>query len=367
MPSILFITDHRLNRSPSQRFRFEQYLSYFEQQGYTWQLSELISEKDDAVLYQAGHYFQKAWIMVKSVFIRLKDVQRAKQFDIVFIQREALLLGSAYFEKQFYKQSNVIFDFDDSLWLLDVSNENKKFSFLKNPDKTKIAIANAHAVIAGNNYLANFAKPFNNQVVVIPTTVDTHWHKPLSNTTASDSKDGESSKIVIGWSGSITTIQHFELAIPVLKIIQQKYPQVEIQVIAQVAYTHPELHIISKCWNALTEVEDMNVFDIGLMTIPNDEWAKGKCGLKGLTYMACGIATVMSAVGVNTEIIQHGVNGFLVTTDAEFESCLSQLIENKALRIQLGNAGRETVEKYYSVNANKDKYLAVFNQLLQNK
>ena len=365
MPSILFITDHRLNRSPSQRFRFEQYLSYFEQQGYLWQLSEIISEKEDAVFYQAGHYIQKAWIMVKSVFIRLKDVQRAKQFDIVFIQREALLLGSAYFEKQFYKQSNVIFDFDDSIWLLDISNENKPFSFLKNPDKTKTAITNSHAVIAGNTYLANYSKQFNKQVVVIPTTVDTTWHKPLAERTARLLKNEDNSKIVIGWSGSITTIQHFELAIPVLKITQHKYPQVEIQVISQVPYSHPELRVISKIWNASTEVEDMNVFDIGLMTIPHDEWAKGKCGLKGLTYMACGIATIMSAVGVNTEIIQHGTNGFLVTTDAELENYLSQLIENKSLRLQLGNAGRETVEKHYSVNANKEKYLAVFNQLLK--
>ena len=131
MPSILFIADHRLKRSPSQRFRFEQYLTYFESCGYSWELSEIVIEKDDAVFYGAGSYFQKAWILLKSIFIRLKDVRRAKNFDIVFIQREALLLGSAFFEKQLYKQSKVIFDFDDSIWLLDVSAENKKFSFLK--------------------------------------------------------------------------------------------------------------------------------------------------------------------------------------------------------------------------------------------
>ncbi len=364
MPSILFIADHRLKRSPSQRFRFEQYLTYFESCGYSWELSEIIIEKDDAVFYGAGNYFQKAWILLKSTFIRLNDVRRAKNFDIVFIQREALLLGSAFFEKQFYKRSKVIFDFDDSIWLLDISAENKKFSFLKNPDKTKIAIKYAHSVIAGNAYLANYAKQFNSKVSIIPTTVDTNWHKPLANRTKSWSKSEENTKIVIGWSGSITTIKHFELAIPALKKLQQKYSQLEIQIIAQSFYSNPELDIVSKIWNAKTEVEDMNAFDIGIMTIPNDEWAKGKCGLKGLTYMACGIATVMSAVGVNTEIIKHGENGFLIHDNEELENYLSQLIDDKTLREQLGNAGRETVLKHYSVEANKEHYLKLFEEFV---
>lgn len=364
MPSILFITDHRLKRSPSQRFRFEQYLSYFESCGYQWELSEIITKKNDAIFYGSGNYIRKVWILFKSLLIRLHDVRRAKHFDIVFIQREALLLGSAFFEKQFYKRSKVVFDFDDSIWLLDISAENKKFSFLKNPDKTKTAISNAHAVIAGNSYLANYAKLFNQNVSIIPTTVDTNWHRPLENRTLRFSKCEGSNKIVIGWSGSITTIKHFELAIPVLKKLQNKFPQLEIQVIAQSYYSHPELTIVSKIWSAKTEVEDMTAFDIGIMTIPNDEWAKGKCGLKGLTYMACGIATVMSAVGVNSEIINHGENGFLVNNDEEFENYLTQLIENEDLRNRIGKVGRETVLQHYSVEANKEKYLTVFKEVL---
>lgn len=357
MPSILFIADHRLKRSPSQRFRFEQYLSYFESCGYNWELSEIITEKDDAVFYGPGNYLKKACILLNSLVIRWKDVRRAKNFDLIFIQREALLLGSAFFEKQFYKRSKVVFDFDDSIWLLDISNENKKFSFLKNPDKTKIAITHSHYVIAGNNYLSNYAKQFNNQVVVIPTTVDTNWHKPLQN-------NNQTNKIIIGWSGSITTIKHFELAVPALKKLTQKYPHLEIHVIAQSPYSNPDIDIVSKIWNPITEVEDMNEFDIGIMPIPKDEWAKGKCGLKGLTYMACGIATVMSAVGVNNDIITHNQNGFLVNTDEELEHYLSLLIENSELRAKIGNAGRETVLNHYSVEANKEKYLAVFEKLL---
>ncbi len=359
MPRILIIVDHRLNRSPSQRYRFEQYLNYFKTEGFDWELSEIITEKDDKIFYHPGNYLKKAWILFKSIFIRLKDLSRAKNFDIIFIQREALLLGSSYFEKQFFKKNKVVFDFDDSIWLLDTSPENKKFEFLKNPDKTKINIKHAHCVIAGNSFLANYAKQFNQNTVVIPTTIDSDFHIPKPELRNKE-------KIVIGWSGSISTIKHFEIAIPALIEIQKKYPnQIEIHVIGQGSYTHPEINVISKNWSATTEVDDLNSFDIGIMPLPDDEWVKGKCGLKGLSYMACGVATIMSNVGVNSEIIEHGKNGFLATSQEEWVNYLSKLIENNDLRHVMGQAGRETVVKNYSVNANKVKYLEVLKSLIK--
>ena len=361
LPNILFIVDHRTNRSPSQRYRFEQYLSYFKSQGFNWELSEIITKKDDKIFYHPGNYFKKAIIILKSFFIRLKDLHRSKNYDIIFIQREALLIGSSFFEKQFYKKSNVVFDFDDSIWLLDTSPENKKFEFLKNSDKTKVNIANAHAVIAGNTYLANYANQFNKNVTIIPTTIDTNIHKPISKNISSETK-----KIVIGWSGSLSTIKHFEIAIPVLKELLIKYPnQLEIHVIGQAAYKNKELELISKSWHSDTEVADLNCFDIGIMPLPDDEWAKGKCGLKGLSYMACGIATVMSPVGVNTEIIQHNYNGYLATTQNEWLDALSTLIENKEMRELIGRRGLETVANRYSLEANKHLYIDVFNSLIK--
>ena len=81
MPSILFIADHRLNRSPSQRYRFEQYLPYFKEQGFDWELSEIITEKDDAIFYKSGNYLKKVFIILKSFVIRFKDLHRAKKYE----------------------------------------------------------------------------------------------------------------------------------------------------------------------------------------------------------------------------------------------------------------------------------------------
>lgn len=360
MPKILFISDHRINRSPSQRYRYEQYLNYFREQGFELTFSEIITEKDDLIFYQPGHFMQKIYITIKSIAIRLKDLYRAKQFDLIFIQREALFIGSAYFEKRFFKSgSKVVFDFDDSIWLMDTSPGNKKLEFLKNPDKTHQNILHAHAVIAGNAYLAKYASQYNKNTHVIPTTIDTNFHIPKPDLRAKDI-------VVIGWSGSISTIKHFEHALSFLKPLKEKYGQrIEIRVIGDPKYKLKELNIQGQSWSPKTEVDDLNRFDIGIMPLPDNEWAKGKCGLKGLSYMACGIATIMSPVGVNTEIIQHGVNGYLASTPEEWVRCISDLIENPSLRQKMGQAARQTVIDKYSVEANKGHYLSIFNSLLK--
>lgn len=351
---VLFIGMHRFNRSPSQRYRFEQYFNFLEANGVECVLSHLISEKDDKVLYTPGNYLGKLLIFLKSWHIRTKDVKRANKFDYIFIQREAFMTGTTYFEKRFAKSKvKLIFDFDDSIWLEDKNEANSKLSFLKKPSKTSDIIKLCDTIVAGNEYLAAYARKFNNNVVVIPTTIDTDGYIPKPKI-AND-------KVIIGWSGSFSTIKHFESAVEALKAIKEKYGEkVGFKVIGNAQYRNKTLGITGQKWNAQTEVEDLQDIDIGIMPLPNTEWTKGKCGLKGLQYMGLAIPTIMSPVGVNTKIIEHGVNGMLATTTQEWVDCLTQLIESEELRTRLGEAGRKTVVKGYSVHANKEKYLELF-------
>ncbi len=351
---VLFIGMHRFDRSPSQRYRFEQYFEFLEFNGIGCELSFLISKKDDRVLYSSGNYIGKLLIFLKSWIKRLKDVRRANDFDYIFIQREAFMTGTTYFEKRFAKTSaKLIFDFDDSIWIEDKNEANAKLAFLKRPSKTSEIIALCDTIVVGNNYLANYAKQFNKNIVIIPTTINTNWYKP--------SPKVKDSKIIIGWSGSFTTIKHFESSIGALTEIKTKYgDKIAFKVIGDTNYSYKPLGIKGKKWKSKTEVEDLQEIDIGIMPLPNIEWTHGKCGLKGLQYMGLAIPTIMSPVGVNTEIIEHGVNGFLASTKEEWVNHLSQLIESKGLRDTLGNAGRQTVEKRYSVNANKENYLGLF-------
>jgi glycosyltransferase involved in cell wall biosynthesis len=357
---VLIICLHRKDRSPGQRFRYEQYLSFLEQNGYQFDISILLNEKDDKAFYSKGNYYRKTIIFIKTLLIRTRDWFRMNRYNIIFIYRDALITGSTFFEKRFSRsKAKTIYDFDDAIWLLKVSDANKKLAFMKNAGKTPAIIGLADLVFVGNQYLADYASTFNKNIAIIPTTIDTSVYVPQPAT-------GAKKSICIGWSGSITTIRHFAIAIPVLKKIREKFgDRVSFKIIGDKDYYCTELDTKGDAWVAATEIEDLSKIDIGIMPLPDDDWAKGKCGLKGLQYMALEIPTLMSPVGVNKEIIQHGINGYLPKTEEEWVTHLTDLIENKALREKIGKAGRQTVIDKYSVEEWKQKYLDNFNKLTE--
>jgi glycosyltransferase involved in cell wall biosynthesis len=110
-------------------------------------------------------------------------------------------------------------------------------------------------------------------------------------------------------------------------------------------------------WKKETEIEDLSRITIGVMPLQHDIWSEGKCGFKGLQYMALEIASIMSPVGVNTSIIQDGINGFLASSPEEWKGKLELLLKDKELRKMLGKAGKRTIDERYSIEANLDKYL----------
>lgn len=355
---VLCLVAHRPGRSPGQRFRFEQYIEFLGQHGFEFTLSHLLSEKDDAVFYQKHHYLQKLLIFLKTIRIRKQNIRELEKFDIVFIYREAVMHGSVKFETQIARRGiPVIYDFDDAIWLFDVSNGNRLFGWLKRPGKTADIIRLSRAVIVGNEFLAEYARQFSDYVHIIPTTIQTGTFRQTG-----EMKNNET--ICIGWTGSFTTLKHFHLAIPILKKITEKYPgKIRFKLISDEPCDTNDIPVHFCRWNPDTEVSDLKEFDIGIMPLPDDEWSKGKCGFKGLQYMALGIPAVMSPVGVNTEIISDGQNGFLAATEKEWIEKLSLLIESPELRDKLGKAGQKTVDEKYSFEANKLKWLEVFQSV----
>jgi glycosyltransferase involved in cell wall biosynthesis len=363
MPRVLLIVAHRLDRSPGQRYRFEQYLPYLEQHGFEFTLANLLDAADDRTFYGHGGAAGKAWVLLKGAARRLRDVARAQEHDAILLFREAYPLGSTWFERRFQNSGvPMIFDFDDAIWLDSTSDANRRFAWMKNGQKTNELIAMSHIVTAGNTYLANYARRFNANVRIVPTTIDTGSYTPRDEAPANDAGSAQA-VIRIGWTGSPTTIEHFRTAIPALTELKRRYGnRLAFTVIGDPSYRDAELDVESLPWRSATEVEDLRRLDIGIMPLPDDEWTRGKCGAKGLQYMALKIPTVMSPVGVNTEIITHGQNGMLASTPQEWIDVLSQLIESAELRRRLGAAGRETVVARYSVLSQRDVYLAVFRE-----
>jgi glycosyltransferase involved in cell wall biosynthesis len=255
----------------------------------------------------------------------------------------------------------LIYDFDDAIWLNDTSQGNENLSWLKKPSKTLKIIEMSDLVLAGNNYLANYARPYNPRVEIMPTTIDTSYHKI-------EKDKNISGKICIGWTGTSTTLKHFETIIPFLIKLKEKYnDRIYFKLIVNFPYRVKELEIEARSWSLENEIEDLSEIDIGIMPLPNDEWANGKCGFKGLQYMSLEIPTIMSPVGVNTEIIQDGENGFLASGEQEWIDKLSLLIEDSELRKKIGAAGRKTVVEKYSVQAHKERYVQYFLNLMEIK
>lgn len=356
----MFQTVHRIDRSPSQRFRHEQYLRFLEENGWECRFSWLLNPEQDRVFYSNGNWMAKAGVIARGTIKRWKETF-SKPADVVFVQREAFMLGSAWFERQMAKRAALVFDFDDAIWLADVSAKNKRFAFLKNGKKTADLISASDQVIAGNDYLATYARIYNDRVTVIPTTIDTAYHRPMPQLR-------EGKPVCIGWTGSLTTLQYLKSLVPLLERIKSRYGAgVRFKVIGEPGYRNEALELESTPWNLQTEIEDLNDIDIGIMPLPDNEWTKGKCGFKGLQYMGCGIPAVMSPVGVNAQIVEHGVNGFLPADKEEWYNTLCQLVDSKPLRQRIGQAGRNTVEKRYSVESQKERYLAVLNRAFVNR
>lgn len=345
MKKILFIASHRPNRAPGQRFRFEMFFDELEKAGFGVELSFLLDEEADRILYSKGNYLKKALIALKSIRKRKADQKRATDFDLVVIFREALMTRSIFFEKALAQaQVPMIFDFDDAIWIKDVSANNRILSALKDENKIKKILPLCTAVTAGNAYLADFAKLYNPNVHIIPSTIDESVHKPIQV-----EKDQH---ICVGWSGSLTTMAHFESLLPVLEKLRAKYGQeLRLLTIGAKSSKAEELNIEYLPWKAHSENNDLNQIDIGLMPLPNNKWTAGKCGMKALLYMAAGKATIVTPLGVNAEIIQHGMNGLHATSHQEWYEAIVDLLENPEKRKQLGENGRTTVVQHYSKKA----------------
>ena len=200
----------------------------------------------------------------------------------------------------------------------------------------------------------DYAFQFNNNTVLLPTVVDTDYYQKLPQK--------KNRKICIGWSGSHTTINHFKYLERTLENLKSKYgDRIEIVVFGDDNYHNEKLETKGIRWKKELELNILSSFDIGVMPLEENEWEKGKCGMKALLYMSMGVASVVSPVGVNTDIIKNEVNGFLARNEEEWFSILSLLIENKNLREKIGQEARASVEKSYSVNAYQQKFINSFN------
>lgn len=351
---ILIVVPYPRDEAPNQRFRLEHYLETQEMESINYTYASFLDEAAWKILYKPGHRFKKIWSVIKGFFIRFFMLFTLFRYDAVFIMREASPLGPPIFEwfiaKVFRKK--MIYDFDDAIWMSNTSSNNKWIARLKWHHKVASICKWSSTVVCGNEYLAAYARQYQPNTVIIPTVVDTaNKHNQTQNQ--------QTKEISVGWTGSHSTMQYLDVILPILEKLQNKY-HFRFYVISNKApeFELPYLEYVP--WSSEQEIEGLMNFHIGLMPLEDTEWAKGKCGFKAIQYMSLGMPALVSPVGVNATIVEHGVTGYHCQTLEDWEKYLVLLLEDASLREQFGKAAQAKIEAEYSVNAYKQAFVDLF-------
>jgi glycosyltransferase involved in cell wall biosynthesis len=306
------------------------------------------------VLYEPGHVGVKVRETLRGYLRRLAETLRSASADVIFVYREAALLGPAWIEQLLALRRPLVFDFDDAIYLADTSRANAWSRMLKPVTKVETICRVARHVTVGNEFLARFAKDHAREVTVVPSTIDTDVYQIQPR--------ARNRVPVIGWTGSRTTARYLTTLAPALRRLQEKR-EFELRVIgAKVDIEGLAVRCLP--WRAETEPDDLRALDVGLMPLPDDEWSRGKCGMKALQYMALGIPPVVSPVGANATIVRDGVNGFHARTEDEWIDRLALLLEDEPLRRSLGQEGRRTVEESYSARAHAPRIARILAEVV---
>lgn len=354
MKKILFIVQFPKDIAPSQRFRIELYANKLRDNNFHFDTEYFIDSSTRKIIYKQGFVFQKIWGTLKGFLRRLAGLLRIGKYDYIFIQREASPIGPPIFEWIYSKVlgKKIIYDFDDSLWLSSIPGNDRWLKFIKCFWKIKYICKWSYKISACNEYLYKYAIKYNNNVIINPTCVDTkHQHNKI--------KDQHSDKVSIGWTGSFSTLLHLDIVVEPLLELEKKY-SFDLIVIADKNPQLPLKGFKFIKWNRESEIQDLLNCNIGIMPLTDLAFAEGKCGFKIIQFLSLGIPTVASPVGVNKEIIEEAVNGFLCTSKEQWYFSLEKLLVNAELRQRMGVAGRERIEKKYSVQSNTANFLSLF-------
>ena len=335
------------------RFRITHYIPYLESQGFEVRVDSFFTPAFFRLLYRKRGYVQKVISFAGLALRRLSAMPAARGYDLIFIYREAFPIGPPIVERYLSRgRAAIVLDFDDAIYLRNSSEANRFVESLKFVQKVGTIVSLADRVIVGNTFLAAYARAHNSAVTTIPTCVDTTRFVPRS-------VQGGSNPPVVGWIGSPTTTPYIAALGDVLRETGKRRTFVLRVSGSSEQFALPGVDVRHEPWTLDREVELFNTCDIGVYPLTDDEWSRGKCGFKAIQFMACGVPVVAAAVGVNRDIIEDGVNGFLASSPAEWVEKLERLLADPALRARLGSAGRKTIEERYSLSVHAPQVAAV--------
>ena len=324
---------------PSSRYRIFQFLPYLDAHGIDCKVDPLFDEtyfKILAVRLAPLRTLLKVPYVVARFLKRVWTLLVLGGRDLIVIEGQLFPYMPSLVERWLQWRYRVVIELDDAIYL---THGHKK--------KMPQLLSMSAGAIVGNEQLASYAERFTSRVYVVPTVVDTNRFVP----------DGQRSYVLAGhppapitivWMGLACNLRYLNVLAPALRALQSRF-RMSLRVICSEPPQLPGVNIEFRAWDMQREVLDVQDASIGVMPLEDTEWARGKCGLKLLQYLAVGLPAVASPVGVNREIITNGVNGYLASTEQEWYDSLERLCHGAQLREQMGKAGRRMVEAQYSL------------------
>ena len=357
---ILVICPHPEGVAPGQRLKYEQYFDFLRENGYQITVSPFMTKRLWKIVYRKGHYFEKIFWTLYGYLRRIGDLVRLPFYDGLYVFLWVVPFGPAVFERLFaLLKRELVYDIDDLVFLKPKSAANPLVAWLKSEARIVVPLKRARHVITCTPALDTFARRYNDKTTDISSTINTDVYVPANRYV-------NEGPITLGWSGSHSTVQYLHLLDDVLRQLAAEIP-LRLLVIGDTDFHIDGVDGTAIAWNPTTEVRDLQRIDIGLYPLPDAEWVYGKSGLKALQYMALGIPTVATAIGANFRIIDDGVSGFLVRRPQEWKEKIRLLAASADLRRSIGVKGRARVERDYSVRANRDTYLAIYDRVYRSR
>lgn len=283
-------------------------------------------------------------------WLRLRRTLRSA--DVVMVQR---ILFSRW-ELAWLRRmaSRLMFDYDDALWLRD-SYSTKGLHSRKRQRRFEAMARQADTMVAGNAYLAE--RVLHEKRRIIPTSVELeHYRLAMHEPT-------ETVRLV--WIGSASTLQGLDRFRDVLEAVGRAYPNVCLKLICDRFLQFENLQVEAMPWAEATEAQAIKAADIGISWVPDDDWSRGKCGLKILQYQAAGLPVVTNPVGVHIDMVRDGETGYLASTSQEWIDAIGRLASDVELRQRLGAAGRVQVEARYSVAVTVQAWIDLLRDIVQ--
>lgn len=318
------------------RQRFVQAIPYLEKEGIEIDIQPLFDNDYLQQFFTKGRRPKLA--IIKAYLKRFAALLTCNKYDFIWVHCELFpYLPIEWLVSLSGKK--IIFDYDDAIF--------HQYDQHRNPWVRKLLGNKLHPLLkrsdiafCGNAYLQTYAAQHCKHTVIIPTTVDIEEYRVRDTS--------HKQPPVLGWIGSPSTWGYAAAIGGVLsEFVQQK--KLDVLIVGANHAADKTLSFEYRDWKEEREVSDIRDMDIGIMPIPDAPWARGKCGYKLIQYMACGIPGIASPVGVNSTIVQHGVNGFLAANDAEWREAIRKLAGDSDLRKKMGEAGRVRVEQDYSI------------------